>query len=177
MNIPITQCYKKLNQKCSIRKKLLEFCLMDNNWEKPETGTFFKKTPSKELLQKDDLLNLITDKFLLFEKWSDSVNIFLLKPWTHYILHQDKFRESSLNLLINFEDVNSLTYFQTSEIYNKLHFEFSNLEYELDSFYLFNSKIPHAVTNFDNPRYLLSITLKGNFDDMKNTLHELNFLD
>lgn len=161
--------YKEIKYKSMIRKELLEFCINDTDWRVPEKGTFSKKSPPIEILKQDLFLSHIVDNYIpKFGDISLFINIFLLNPWTHYMLHQDKYRSASINMVLN-NEVDSITYFQKSDPI-KLHMDIEELVYKHDSYYLFNSKIPHAVINRKYPRYLLSITLDKSYDQMAEIL-------
>ena len=164
-------CFEKLNTKSIIRKELLRICEDDDNWVDPVIGTFLQKRLSRDLIYSDPLLKNICDNYMLDVGFSCSVTIFMLKPWTHYMLHHDIFRPASINLMIN-DFTDSISYFQVSEPYNKLHIGIEELDYEQDSYYLFNSKIPHAVTNKGSPRYVLSISLKHDYYRMRDFLKD-----
>ena len=167
-------CFTKINVKSLIRKELLDFCKANDTWIDPTVGTFLQKKPPQEIIYKDPFLKHICENYLSDHGYEQCVHIFMISPWTHYMMHTDKFRSSSINLLIN-EYTDSISYFQISEPC-KLHIKIKELVYEPDAYYLFNSKALHAITNREPARYLLSITLK---DDYENTLKQLqsqNFL-
>lgn len=178
MNVIYTQddCYKQIDSKCTIRESLYQFSLIDDNWINPSSGTFFKKTPPKDLILSDAFLKHVCTNYIdLSREWIYNVHIFLLRPFTHYCIHTDAKRESSINLLLN-PHSNSLSYFQNTEYYNKLHFGFLPLNYQTDCMYLFNSQVPHAVTNLDSPRFLLSITLQHDYNTMLANLKKDNYI-
>ncbi len=168
-------CFSKLTVKSTIRKDLLEFCKSDDNWIDPKVGTFLQKKPSQSLIFSDPLLKHICKNSISDHGFDQCVNIFMIMPWTHYMLHTDISRSTSINLLIN-DHSDSISYFKVTEPYNKLHIGIKELTYEQDTYYLFNSKIPHAVTNRDSARYLLSITLKDDYPTMLEYLKDQNFL-
>jgi hypothetical protein len=172
----MNSCYSKIIPKSVIRKELLDFCENSGDWVDPAVGTFFQKKPSKELIFKDPFLKHICENCISLEYgFEECVSVYLIKSWTHYMIHTDRFRSSSINLLVN-DHTDSISYFQVSEPYNKLHIRIEELKYEADRYYLFNSKIPHAVTNRTPDRYLLSITLKDNYDNMFEYLKNQLFL-
>lgn len=171
----MNDCFSKLNVKSTIRKDLLEFCNNDDNWIDPKVGTFFQKKPPQSLIFNDPVLKHICENSISEYGFYHCVHIFMIKPWTHYMLHSDIFRSSSINLLIN-DYTDSISYFQVTEPYNKLHIGIEELTYEQDAYYLFNSKVPHAVTNRNPARYLLSITLKDDYKTMVKYLKNQNFL-
>lgn len=162
-------CFTKLTVKSTIRQDLLKFCEDGNQWIDPTVGTFFQKNPPRDLIFSDPFLQHICDNCLSNNGYNTDVKIYRITPWTHYMLHTDEYRSSSINLLIN-DESDSISYFKASDTYNKLHIKILELKYEQDSYYLFNSKIPHAITNRDSTRYLLSITLKDNFYSMSKYL-------
>ncbi len=168
-------CFVPFNNKSTIRKELLELCEKNSDWIDPIKGTFFQKKPPKELIYKDTFLEFVCKNYLLEDNFDDSVTIFLLRPWTHYMMHMDRFRKSSINMLIN-DYSDSIAYFQVSAPYNSLHIDIKELQYEIDTYYLFNSRMPHAVTNKSIPRYLLSITLNDSFENLKSSFQNQLFL-
>ena len=168
-------CFSEILVKSTIRNDLLKFCENGEEWIDPEVGTFLQKRPPKELIYRDPFLNHVCENCILDKGFYFSVNIFMLRPWTHYMMHSDVFRPASINLIIN-DFTDSISYFKITEPYNKLHIGIKELAYKRDTYYLFNSKIPHAVTNRGMPRYLLSISLKDNFDKMSEYFKNQLFL-
>jgi hypothetical protein len=168
-------CFSKLTVKSTIRKDLLEFCKFDDNWIDPKVGTFLQKRPSQSLIFSDPFLKHVCENSISEYGFNQCVNIFMIMPWTHYMLHTDSSRSASINLLIN-DHCDSISYFQVTEPYNKLHVGIKELSYEQDAYYLFNSKIRHAVTNRNSARYLLSITLRDDYPTMLEYLKNQNFL-
>lgn len=167
-------CYIKLAPKSTIRLELLEFCINESNWIDPNVGTFFQTIPPKDLIYKDPFLKHLCDNCLTEDGFDINVKIFVLKPWSHYMLHSDRFRSASVNLLIN-DVTDSISYFQISEPY-KMQVDIKELKYEPDCYYLFNSRIPHAITNRTPERYLLSLTLKDNYYSMLKYFSNQTFL-
>lgn len=167
-------CFTKLSVTSAITKDLLHICNDSTAWIDPAVGTFFQKRPEKDLIYKDSFLQYICENYLLYD-FRISVNIFMLRPWSHYMLHTDKFRSSSINMLIN-DDTDSISYFQVSDTY-KLQYDILELKYDSGHYYLFNSQIPHAITNKASARYLLSISLKHDYITMKEKLSDQIFLN
>ena len=172
----MNNCFTQINKKSTIRKKLLEFC-ENGEWVDPPngTGTFLQKKPSEELIFEDPFLEHVCKNCMSPHGFLYSVTIFMIKPWTHYMLHSDFFRSASVNLLIN-DYTDSISYFKVSDTYNKLHFDIKELQYEQDYYYLFNSKIPHAVTNRNAARYVLSISLNDDYDTTYKYFNDQLFL-
>lgn len=169
-------CYTKLSPTTTadINSDLLKICQNDTPWNVPQVGTLLYKVPDKELIYRDPFLKYICENHMK-DNYSLNVNLFKLRAWSHYILHTDQFRSASLNLLVNSE-ADSISYFKTSEL-EKGQYSIKELKYDPLSFYLFNSKIPHAMTNRDSDRYLLSISLKHDYPTMKGLLADYIFLN
>ena len=165
-------CFSEINTKSTIRQELLELCNSEQNWVDPNIGTFLQKVPPKDLVFKDKFLKFICENFT--SDYVTDVHVFMMRPQTHYMLHADRFRSASINLLIN-DVTDSISYFQISEVY-KSQINIQELQYKLDTFYLFNSRVPHAITNRDLPRYLLSITLNDNFKNVQLKLKDQLYL-
>lgn len=78
--------------------------------------------------------------------------IFSLGPRSVVPLHADPNRGASINMLI--DGWHSHTMF-VNDVY------FNELKYKPHKLYVYNSTIPHQVVNFDNYRYLLSLSFKN----------------
>lgn len=166
-------CFTKLPISSTINDDLMNVCDNGTPWIDPKIGTFYQKHPSRDLIYGDSFLKFVCDQYLNYD-FGTSVNIFMLRPWSHYHLHTDKYRPSSINLLLN-TDADSISYFQVSD-FQKLQCSILELNYEPKHYYLFNSQVPHAVLNKDKERYILSISLKHDYATMKRLLTDHIFL-
>lgn len=95
----------------------------------------------------------------LIKKYKMLSKVFMLLPNTTYNWHVDAFRYVAFNCLLTTDDSNYLTLFcDELEKYNLVYFKTKRLVYEPRRFYLFNTQVPHIITNYsDKPRYLISI--------------------
>jgi len=67
------------------------------------------------------------------------------------------------------EDCESLTFFNVGEFReNQTHI--FNLNYELDTYYLLNIQVPHAVVNLNQDRYMLTIGLGQTYEEVTKIL-------
>jgi len=85
--------------------------------------------------------------------------VFMLEPNSTYDWHGDAYRYIAINCLLSYENTDYITLFCTElEKYSEVYFKSTRLVYEPRRFYMFNTQVPHMVSNFsDKPRYLLSI--------------------
>jgi hypothetical protein len=95
----------------------------------------------------------------LMEKYRMIPKVFMLEPNTTYDWHGDAYRYIAINCLLTHDDEDYLTLFcMDIENYHHVYFNTKRLVYEPRRFYMFNTLVPHMVTNFsDKPRYLLTI--------------------
>lgn len=71
-----------------------------------------------------------------------------------YDWHVDGYRHSCLNMLIS-ENHNSITLFGRQR--NYVNKDITQLQYEPDTYYLFNNQMEHCIINLDGDRYLFSL--------------------
>ena len=71
-----------------------------------------------------------------------------------YDWHVDQFRQSCVNLLYSTKNKSHALFGHQRDCLNK---DVIELNYEPDTFYLFNNQIQHTVINLDGPRYLFSL--------------------
>ena len=95
------------------------------------------------------------DGFLvaLAQKRKFHAGILRMQPKRCYNWHVDTDRKVGLNMLI--QDGNSHCLFMTED--NGLRCNVEELKYEPDSYYVFNTQVPHMVLNIEQPRYLFSL--------------------
>jgi hypothetical protein len=76
-----------------------------------------------------------------------------------YKMHKDSDRILAINMLLT-EHNNSHCLFGGSDSFDKTpKTEIVELKYKVDTFYIFNTQVPHSIINFDKPRYLLTIQM------------------
>lgn len=79
--------------------------------------------------------------------------IFKMNPMTWYDWHTDSTRQCAINMLLT--GFNSHCFFGDRE--NRDIVNLTELKYDSDCYYLLNTQEKHAVLNFNETRYLLSI--------------------
>lgn len=90
-----------------------------------------------------------------------------------YKWHQDAVRGVSINMLLRHKD--SFVMFGNSSKDSEDQFDIIRMEYEIGSFYLFNTQAMHTVVNFEEPRYLFTIEFEKDkesltYNEILNTL-------
>ena len=81
--------------------------------------------------------------------------VVMLPPYTFYNWHRDTRRGASLNMVLNPQDGQSHCLFTSDK--DVVVGSFTELKYQPDTWYLFNTQVDHMVLNFDAPRLLLTI--------------------
>ena len=81
--------------------------------------------------------------------------VVMLPPNTFYNWHRDTRRGVSINMVLNPHDGVSHCVFTPDK--DVVVGQFVELQYQPDTYYLFNTQVNHMVLNFDKPRLLLTI--------------------
>jgi hypothetical protein len=82
-----------------------------------------------------------------------AVGIIRLDPFVCYDWHKDSRRGVCINMLLN--DVESKCLFADSK--DEATHKFSELQYKVGKYYVFNNQVEHMVINFAQSRYLMSV--------------------
>jgi len=90
--------------------------------------------------------------------------VVMLPPNSFYNWHTDTRRGVSINMVINPQDGVSHCIFTADK--DVVVGKFTELKYEPETYYLFNTQVNHMVLNFDMPRLLLTVE----FSEDKDTL-------
>lgn len=160
--------FYKIRQKSTVRKEILDFALSPSTvWKRPMT--FIATLCPKEIYMKDEL----------FQKLNEFINpdrlavcIFKLPAKTYYNIHTDSVRDFAFNMLLN-DNSESVSFFKKSKFeYHQC--EVTELKYEQDHLYLFNTQVEHAVLNQGDDRYVLSIRGNKTYNEALSFIRENN---
>lgn len=145
--------YFKLYTKSELRLSFLELAKNNKSWENQHSFDVLNLT--NEFNNFDLTLNYFIQNF--------DAKPFLLKlsPNTFYRFHVDSVRKCAINMLLDGND--SHCYFGKMTKYEEVIDNVSELVYEKDYYYLFNTKEKHAILNLNNYRYMLSVGIE-NYD-------------
>lgn len=128
------------------------------------------KTVNNLILSKVPIFLFKESKLLkLIIKFNGNPIIFKLDPMTWYDWHTDESRKCAINMFI--EGEHSYCFF--GERKNRDIVKISELKYEKNKYYLFNTQKKHAILNLNNERYVLSIGFDHyTFDDIMSYIKE-----
>ena len=104
---------------------------------------------SPQIWGQEELLSAVNEEFEF-----DKVGVIKLPPYFNYGWHTDTNRGCSINMLLSHDE--SHTLFKTGVVRENMDFRFTELKYEPNTFYIFNSQESHCVLNFKEPRFLFS---------------------
>lgn len=88
--------------------------------------------------------------------------VVMLPPNTFYNWHTDTRRGVSINMVLNPQDGVSHCIFTADK--DVVVGGFTELKYEPETYYLFNTQVSHMVLNFDKPRLLLTVEFSEDKD-------------
>ena len=110
----------------------------------------------KSVWSKENVLEKINAQFpIMF------AGFVMMGPNRQYHWHTDVERGATINMLMTHDHV-SYSMFGEKDKENDAQNHILTIDYVRDTFYLFNTKKPHTVINFEQPRYLFSIKFKSN---------------
>lgn len=137
--------YYPLTTSSTSRSKILNYVESSDQWFS-SNGFDILKIP-----------NNLLDTFLLLMKTelNGGAIVFKMAPHTFYRFHTDAHRQCAINLLLTGFDSNCYYGDQTDN--EEVIENVTELQYELDRYYLLNTRRKHAVRNGSEVRYLLSI--------------------
>jgi len=152
-----------LPAKSLISKELLTHATETYNWV-PYYSFLVTPVPEK-ILDRDPFLVKLSKK----RKFQSG--ILKMEPDTCYNWHVDTDRKVGLNMLLMGQDSQCL--FLNGE--PGLVFKTKELEYEADTYYVFNTQVPHMVLNGKGPRYLFSLEFVDlTFNDLCEDIKGMN---
>lgn len=84
-------------------------------------------------------------------------------PKHNYLWHVDDDRGVTVNMLLSHSHHSHCLFGQPV---NSDNFKFLELNYQPNTLYVFNTRFPHSVINFDGYRYLFSLEFRANKDQL-----------
>jgi len=129
---------------------------------------------SDELWSKEPLLQIISKRFPI-----EVCALSKMNPNTIYDWHTDAERGVGINLKLSIESRSSTLFGQTIDDWN---IGFTELDYQPQNFYLFNTSINHSVINFDKDRYLFTVQFSQTdklvtYNEIYNWCHQEGLFD
>jgi len=139
-----------------------------SNWG--EYASFNALELPDEYLKADSFIEWLSNKYEM------QLILFYYPPYYVYNWHLDLRRGSTLNLLLTF-DGNSHCIFTNQLNHTKKVFNFRELVYKPNTYYLLNTQVFHSAYNFDKPRYLIGCEFKEkkdtlSYEKLKNSVIE-----
>ena len=147
--------YYEIGRKSTIKDALFDFAITPSEWIK--YYNFDAKVVPQEILVEDDFFKW------LFQRYSFIAGILRLDPYTCYDWHVDTRRGVGINMLLT-PMTRSFCAFKFDP--DQLVFRIDELKYKPNTYYLFNTQVPHTVYNFETTRYLFSIEFAKDKDEL-----------
>lgn len=152
-------CFIKLSTETENIQNYFKDNLDNLQWHEHESLWNLALVPLDVLLE-NPTLKLINNEFEI-----EGAGFIKMDPFQCYKWHVDYSRGPAINLHMNpFEEV-SLCLFETEEI-NRERVKYLTLNYQPDTFYLFNTQINHTIITFARPRYLFTLQFKKTKDEL-----------
>jgi len=132
--------------RASISKDLYAHATNSRSWE--QYYNFMAVPVPREILRLDSFLVGLAGKRTFH------AGVLRMEPNTCYNWHIDTDRKVGLNMMLS-DDGNSRCLFLDGE--PGVVFNTRELKYGPDTYYAFNTQVPHMVLNTEKPRYLFSV--------------------
>ena len=147
--------YYEVGRKSSIKDELFDIAVTPTEWVK--YFHFDAKPILPEILLKDHFL------LWLAERYNFMAGVLKLDPYTCYNWHTDTRRGVGVNMLLT---PNTRSYCAFGVDPKELVFKIEELKYKPNTYYIFNTQMPHTVYNFETTRYLFSIEFEKDVDNL-----------
>jgi len=147
--------YYEIGRKSTIKDEVFDFAISPSEWM-PYYNFDAKQLPH-ELIYKDDFF------VWLSQRYNFIAGVLKLDPYTCYNWHTDTRRGVGVNMLLT---PNTRSFCAFGLDLSQLVFKIEELKYKPNTYYLFNTQVPHTVYNFETTRYLLSVEFAKNSDEL-----------
>lgn len=158
--------FYQINTLSKISKKLLQEAENQSKWM--EYFNFLVKVINEDIINKDDFLKALK------QQHDFTCYVLKLPPFVSYNWHKDTKRNCSINMLLNFDGISHCLF---ADRFNDVVFDICELNYQENTYYLFNTQNYHSVINLEKPRFLLSLEFKNQsltYDDLLKTIRSLD---
>lgn len=149
------QCYYEIPFKSVIASQALDVACDSSKWY--DYYNFKAKPLSPEIVLQDELFKYLSNKYNFI------VGVLKLDPYVCYNWHIDTRRGVGINMLLT-PQLRSITTFAPYGV--EVEFPIQELKYKPNTYYIFNTQVPHSVINFEVTRYLLSVEFEKNRDEL-----------
>ena len=147
--------YYEVNTKSTIKDEVFDIAITPGEWVK--YFNFDARPILPEVILKDDFFKWLADRY------SFMGGIIKLDPYTCYNWHTDTRRGVGINMLLT---PNTRSYCAFGFDPSQLVFKIEELKYKPNTYYVFNTQVPHTVYNFETTRYMFSIEFAKDKDEL-----------
>ena len=147
--------YYEIGKKSTIKEEVFDFAISPSDWM-PYYNFDAKQLPH-ELIFKDEFFRWLS------QRHSFIAGVLRLDPYTCYNWHTDTRRGVGVNMLLT---PNTRSFCAFTAGLDQLVFEIEELKYKPNTYYLFNTQVPHTVYNFETTRYLMSVEFAKDKDQL-----------
>ena len=147
--------YYEIGNKSTIKDEVFDIAITPGEWVK--YFNFDARPILPEVILKDDFFKWLADRY------SFMGGVLRLDPYTCYNWHTDTRRGVGINMLLT---PNTRSFCAFGFDPSQLVFKIEELKYKPNTYYLFNTQMPHTVYNFETTRYLFSVEFAKDKDEL-----------
>lgn len=141
------------------------------NYSDTSYGSYLFKIP-RQLVLKETFFEQINEKFEI-----EFCGVLKIEPYHVYKWHCDQGRGLAINMLLSQDSLAHTIFRRKDHDILSTQFEFLEIPYKKDTYYLFNTQISHTVINFDSTKYTFTVLFKDrklSYDEVYNWKLEKN---
>ena len=147
--------YYEVNTKSTIKDEVFDIAITPGDWL--PYYHFGARLVPPEVLHKDGFFKWLSQRYNFI------AGILKYDPYTCYDWHTDTNRGVGINMLLTPNTRSFCAFkFDVDQIVSPIQ----ELKYKPNTYYLFNTQVPHTVYNFEATRYLFSIEFAKNKDEL-----------
>ena len=159
MTITEQDCFIKLTEDTENIQNYFKDNFDNLFWQEHESLWNLALVPLDILLQNPTLM-LLNQKFEI-----EGAGFIKMDPFQCYKWHVDYSRGLAINMHINPLEELSLCLFESEKI-NEERIKYLPLNYQPETFYLFNTQVNHSIITFSRTRYLFTLQFKKSKDEL-----------
>lgn len=158
----VTDFFSPFNEKSSVLQEYFDTEFLPNI-DKHTSYEYFGWSGypvSSRILKQENVLDLINSEFKIM-----FAGFVTMGPQRQYHWHTDVERGVTVNMLMT-HDHTSYSFFGEKDRHNDAQNHILEVDYDKNTFYLFNTKKPHTIINLEKPRYLFTVKFLADYKQL-----------
>jgi hypothetical protein len=148
--------YYEIKEKSTVAPALLELAMAPGDWYEYYNFTA-RAVPNEPLIELDPLFKWLSTRY------SFVTGVLRMDPYTCYDWHTDTRRGVGINMSLTPMMRSSSMFAPQKE---GQVFKIAELQYKPNTYYLYNTQVPHTVYNYETTRFMFSVEFELDKDQL-----------